>query len=144
IIGIPAEDAARISAKTGTGVEDLLERIVERIPPPSGSEEAPLQALVVDSWFDSYVGVVTLLRVMNGQITRGASIRVHSTQRRYTVDRLGVFTPRMADREELKAGEVGYLIASIRDIDAVPVGDTIVDARAEDVAPLPGFKRIQP
>ena len=144
IIGIEAKDALRISAKTGVGIEELLERIVERIPPPRGSEEAPLQALIVDSWFDSYVGVVSLVRVMNGVVRKGTKIIVHSTQRKYTVERLGVFTPRPAEREELRAGEVGFLIASIREIDAAPVGDTIVEAGAPDVPALPGFKKIQP
>ncbi|MFO7285598.1 MAG: translation elongation factor 4 [Gammaproteobacteria bacterium] len=144
IIGIEAKDALRISAKTGFGVEDLLERIVERIPPPKGSSDEPLQALIMDSWFDSYVGVVSLVRVVNGRIAKGDRIIVHSTGRRYTVDRVGVFTPRAVDRDALTAGEVGYLIASIKEIDAAPVGDTIVSADAPDVEPLPGFKRVQP
>ena len=144
IIGIEAKDALRISAKTGFGIDELLERIVERIPPPRGDEAAPLQALIIDSWFDSYVGVVSLVRVVNGVIGKRARIMVHSTQRKYTVEKLGVFTPRAAEREELRAGEVGFLVAAIREIDAAPVGDTIVDARAEGVAPLPGFKKIQP
>jgi GTP-binding protein LepA len=144
IIGIEAEDALRISAKTGQGVAELLERIVERIPAPRGSEDAPLQALIIDSWFDSYVGVVTLVRLVNGSISKGGEIQVYSTRRRHTVDRLGVFTPRMTDRTILRAGEVGFLIAAIREIDAAPVGDTIIGARADDVKPLPGFKRIQP
>jgi GTP-binding protein LepA len=144
IIGIEAKDALRISAKTGAGVDELLERIVERIPQPRGSEEAPLQALIVDSWFDSYVGVVSLVRVVNGIVRKGSKIIVHSTQRKYTVERLGVFTPRSAERQELRAGEVGFLIAAIREIDAAPVGDTIVDAAVPNVAALPGFKKIQP
>src|SRR5690554_3510838 len=144
IIGIEAKDALRISAKTGFGVEDLLERIVERIPPPKGSSENPLQALIIDSWFDSYVGVVSLVRVVNGKIAKGDRIVVHSTGRRYTVDQVGVFTPHAAERGSLTAGEVGYLIASIKEIDAAPVGDTIVSADARDVEPLPGFKRMQP
>ena len=129
---------------TGIGIEDLLERIVERIPPPRGSEDAPLQALIIDSWFDSYAGVVSLVRVVNGVIRRRARVVVHSTQRKHTVERLGVFTPRAAEREELRAGEVGFLIAAIREIDAAPVGDTIVDAQIDDVPALPGFKKIQP
>jgi len=144
IIGIEAQDAVRISAKTGFGVEDLLERIVERIPPPSGSPSNPLQALIIDSWFDSYVGVVSLVRVVNGVISKGDRIVVHSTGRRYTVDRVGVFTPRSEERDALSAGEVGYLIASIKEIDAAPVGDTIVSADQRDVPPLPGFKRVRP
>jgi GTP-binding protein LepA len=144
IIGIDAQDALRISAKTGEGVPALLNQIVRRIPPPRGKVEAPLQALIIDSWFDSYVGVVSLVRVVNGRMDLGSRIAVHSTQRRYVVDRLGVFTPRAAERESLGAGEVGYLIASIKEIDAAPVGDTIVDANVPDVAALPGFKQIQP
>jgi len=144
IIGIEAKDAVRISAKTGFGVEDLLERIVERIPPPPGSPSNPLQALIIDSWFDSYVGVVSLVRVVNGVIAKGDRIVVHSTGRRYIVDRVGVFTPRPNERESLSAGEVGYLIASIKEIDAAPVGDTIVSADQRDVPPLPGFKRVRP
>src|SRR5690606_18076364 len=144
IIGIEAQDALRISAKTGLGVEDLLERIVERIPPPKGSPSEPLQALIVDSWFDSYVGVVSLVRVVNGTISKGDRIVVHSTGRRYLVDRVGVFTPRPNERETLSAGEVGYLIASMKEIDAAPVGDTIVSSDQRDVPPLPGFKRVRP
>ena len=144
IIGIEARDALRISAKTGAGVDALLELIVQRIPPPAGSIDAPLQALIIDSWFDSYVGVVSLVRVVNGEIRRGAGVVVHSTQRRYTVDRVGVFTPHARDQEALRAGEVGYLIASMREIDAAPVGDTIVAAGADEAEPLPGFRKIQP
>jgi GTP-binding protein LepA len=145
IIGIEAKDALRISAKTGLGVEELLERIVERIPAPKGSVSAPLQALIVDSWFDSYAGVVSLVRVVNGVVSKGSKILMHSTNRKYEVERLGVFTPRPAAREQLRAGEVGFLIAAIREIDAAPVGDTIVDAKGgESTAPLPGFKKIQP
>ncbi len=144
IIGIEAADALRISAKTGAGVEEVLERIVERIPPPSGSEEAPLQALIVDSRFDNYVGVVSLIRVVNGSIRKGDRFLVCSTHRRYTVDRVGVLTPNAQERPELRAGDVGYLIAAIRDIEAAPVGDTIIDAAVADTPRLPGFKRIQP
>jgi GTP-binding protein LepA len=144
IIGIEAQDAVRISAKTGFGVEELLERLIANIPPPRGSEDASLQALIIDSWFDPYVGVVTLVRVFNGFIAKGAQVQVYSTRRRYHVDRVGVFTPRMTDRDVLHAGEVGYLIAAIKEIDAAPVGDSIVDARTENPVPLPGFKQIQP
>jgi GTP-binding protein LepA len=144
IIGIAAKDAVLISAKTGLGVDELLERIVERIPAPRGSEDAPLQALIIDSWFDSYAGVVSLVRVMNGVIRKGARIVVHSTQRKYTVEKVGVFTPRSAEREQLKAGEVGFMIAAMREINAAPVGDTIIDAGVPNIAALPGFKKIQP
>jgi GTP-binding protein LepA len=126
-------------------VPDLLEQIVTRIPPPKGSTEAALQALIIDSWFDTYVGVVSLVRVVNGTIRAGDKVVVHSTQRRYVVDRVGVFTPRATDCESLSAGGVGYLIASIKEIDAAPVGDTIVSAQQATVTPaLPGFKKIQP
>jgi GTP-binding protein LepA len=144
IIGIEAKDAVLISAKTGVGVDELLERIVERIPAPKGSVDAPLQALIIDSWFDSYAGVVSLVRVMNGVIRKDARIVVHSTQRKYSVEKVGVFTPRSAERSELKAGEVGFLIAAMREINAAPVGDTIVDAGVPNVPALPGFKKIQP
>jgi GTP-binding protein LepA len=144
IIGIEAHDAVRISAKTGLGVDELLEQIVERIPPPRGSEDAPLQALIIDSWFDSYAGVVSLVRVVNGVIRKHARIVIHSTQRKYEVEKLGVFTPRSVARDELKAGEVGFIIAAIREINAAPVGDTIVDANVPNVPALPGFNKIQP
>jgi GTP-binding protein LepA len=144
IIGIPAKDALKISAKTGFGIEELLERIVARIPPPRGSVDKPLKALIIDSWFDSYVGVVSLVRVVDGSLVPGNKILVHSTRRRYEIDRVGVFTPRATDREILSAGEVGYLIASIREIDAAPVGDTIIDNAFPDTEPLPGFKQIPP
>ena len=145
IIGIDASDARNISAKTGEGVEDLLEQIVAKIPPPVGSADEPLQALIIDSWFDSYVGVVSLLRVVNGSISGGDRIVVHSSKRRYLVDRVGVFTPRATDCDTLTAGSVGYLIGSIKEIDAAPVGDTIISAtEADTTAALPGFKKIQP
>jgi GTP-binding protein LepA len=144
IIGIEARDALLISAKTGLGVPELLERIVARVPAPRGNPNAPLKALIMDSWFDSYVGVVSLVRVVDGSIAKGARIVVRSTERRYTVDRVGVFTPRQTDRAELRSGEVGYLIASIKEIDAAPVGDTIFDANDGASLPLPGFKQIQP
>jgi GTP-binding protein LepA len=144
IIGIAARDAVLISAKTGLGVDELLERIVERIPAPKGSVDAPLQALIIDSWFDSYAGVVSLVRVMNGVIRKDARIVVHSTQRKWTVEKVGVFTPRSSERQELRAGEVGFLIAAMREINAAPVGDTIVDAGVPNVPALPGFKKIQP
>jgi GTP-binding protein LepA len=144
IIGIDASEALRISAKTGEGVPALLNQIVRRIPAPAGKVDAPLQALIIDSWFDSYVGVVSLVRVVNGRIDVGSRVVVHSTGRRYLVDRVGVFTPHATEKESLGAGEVGYLIASIKEIDAAPVGDTIVAASTPDVPPLPGFKQIQP
>src|ERR1700694_3436171 len=144
IIGIDAQHAVCVSAKTGEGVPDLLEAIIARIPPPQGDPEAPVQALIVDSWFDNYVGVVSLVRVVNGVLRRGDKIRVMSTGRPHTIDKLGRFTPKSLALETLSAGEVGFVIAGIREIDGAPVGDTItLDARPCE-APLPGFKQIQP
>jgi len=144
IIGIDATDAVRVSAKTGEGVPELLEEIVRRFPPPKGDPDAPLQALIVDSWFDNYVGVVSLVRVVNGRLARGEKIRVMSTGRSHYVDKLGRFTPKSVELETLSAGEVGFILAGIREIDGAPVGDTItLDARPCET-PLPGFKQIQP
>ncbi|HEX7011915.1 MAG TPA: translation elongation factor 4, partial [Steroidobacteraceae bacterium] len=144
IIGIEAKDAVRVSAKTGENVPELLEELVRRIPPPKGDPEAPLQALIIDSWFDNYVGVVSLVRVMNGSISVGSKIRVWSTGRAYTVDKLGRFTPKSVSSETLETGEVGFVIAGIKDINGAPVGDTItLDARPCS-EPLAGFKRVQP
>lgn len=144
IIGIEASDALRVSAKTGEGVADLLEELVRRVPPPKGDPDAPLQALIIDSWFDNYVGVVSLVRVMNGSLKTGAKIRVWSTGRAHTVDKLGRFTPKSLTTESLETGEVGFVIAGIKEINGAPVGDTItLDARPSS-APLAGFKQVQP
>ena len=144
IIGIPAQDAVRVSAKTGEGVPDLLEAIVHRIPAPKGDTEAPLQALIVDSWFDNYLGVVSLVRVVNGTMKPGDKIRVMSTGRAHEIDRIGRFTPKPVSLPSLSAGEVGFMVAGIKEINGAPVGDTItLDARPAD-APLPGFKQVQP
>ena len=144
IIGIEASDALRVSAKTGEGVADLLEELVRRVPPPKGDPDAPLQALIIDSWFDNYVGVVSLVRVMNGSLKTGAKIRVWSTGRAHTVDKLGRFTPKSLATESLETGEVGFVIAGIKEINGAPVGDTItLDARPSS-APLAGFKQVQP
>jgi GTP-binding protein LepA len=144
IIGIEASDAVRCSAKTGEGVPDLLEELVRRIPPPKGDPEAPLQALIIDSWFDNYVGVVSLVRVMNGSLKTGQKIRVWTTGRAHQIDKLGRFTPKSRPSDTLLTGEVGFVIAGIKEIDGAPVGDTItLDNRPCD-APLEGFKQIQP
>jgi GTP-binding protein LepA len=144
IIGIEATDAVRVSAKTGEGVPELLEAIIHRIPAPRGDPEAPLQALIIDSWFDNYAGVVSLVRVVNGTVRRGEKIRLMSSGRTFYVDRLGRFTPKSLSLESLAAGEVGFLVAGIKQIDGAPVGDTItLDARPCR-SPLPGFKQIQP
>ncbi|MEC7803467.1 MAG: translation elongation factor 4, partial [Pseudomonadota bacterium] len=144
VIGLDAKDAALVSAKTGQGVRELLDNIVDSIPPPSGDPAGPLQALIIDSWFDSYVGVVSLIRVINGELQLSKRITVMSTGRSHVVNDLGVFTPKPEQRDVLGAGEVGYMIAGIKEIDGAPVGDTItlnVDACAE---PLPGFQAIKP
>jgi len=144
IIGIDAQEAVLVSAKTGQNVDALLEAIVARIPPPKGSVEAPLQALIIDSWFDNYVGVVSLVRVMNGRLKRGQKIRMWSTGRAHECQRLGRFTPKRLDGDELSAGEVGFIIAGIKEIDGAPVGDTITLESNQCAEALPGFKRIQP
>ncbi len=144
IIGIEAEDALLVSAKTGLGVPELLEELIKRIPPPKGDPDAPLQALIIDSWFDSYVGVVSLVRVMNGSLKLGDKIRVWSTGRSHQVDKLGCFTPKSLSKPELLTGEVGFVIAGIKEIDGAPVGDTITQEGNLCAAPLAGFKQIQP
>jgi GTP-binding protein LepA len=144
IIGIDATDAVRVSAKTGENVPELLEALIKRIPAPKGDPEAPSQALIIDSWFDNYVGVVSLVRVMNGSLKTGDKIRVFSTGRSHQVDRLGRFTPKPIVQQNLPTGDVGFVVAGIKEIDGAPVGDTItLDGRAAEV-PLPGFKQIKP
>jgi len=144
IIGIEAQGAARVSAKTGQGVPELLEQLVAVIPPPKGRHDAPLQALIIDSWFDNYVGVVSLVRVVNGSLRKGAKFTVMSTNRSYNADRVGSFTPKMTDREILDTGEVGFVIAAIKDIDGAPVGDTLTGTSNPCTKALPGFKQVQP
>jgi GTP-binding protein LepA len=144
IIGIEAHDAIHVSAKTGLGVPELLEQIVEVIPPPGGEPDGPLQALIIDSWFDNYVGVVSLVRVVNGSLAKGSKIKVMSTGISYNADRIGVFTPKMEDRKVLETGEVGFVIAAIKDIYGAPVGDTLTTAKNPCETPLPDFKQVQP
>jgi GTP-binding protein LepA len=144
IIGIDAQDAINVSAKTGKGVPELLDAIVKRIPPPVGDPDAPLQALIIDSWFDNYVGVVSLVRVVNGSLPKRGRITVMSTGDSYLADRVGCFTPKMQDRDELCTGQVGYVIAGIKDIYGAPVGDTLTLTRQPCEKPLPGFKQVQP
>jgi len=144
VIGLEALDAVRVSAKTGVGVIDLLERLVEQVPPPQGDPDAPTQALIVDSWFDQYVGVVSLVRVFQGRLKPGEKIRMMSTGRAYQVDSVGVFTPHRESRQSLEVGEVGFLIAGIKDIDATKVGDTITSASNPAPEMLPGFREVRP
>ena len=144
VIGIEAQHAVRISAKTGEGVPELLEALIREIPAPEGDPDGPLQALIIDSWFDNYVGVVSLVRVVNGSLMKGEKFKVMSTGNTYIVDRVGSFTPKMEDRGELKTGEVGFVIAGIKDIYGAPVGDTLTLAKNSCEAPLSGFKQVQP
>jgi GTP-binding protein LepA len=144
IIGIDAEDAVLASAKTGVGVQDILEEVIRRIPPPRGNLDAPLKVLIVDSWFDNYVGVVSLVRVVDGRMSRRDKVRVMSTGRHFQVEKLGVFTPKPLERNELVAGDVGFLVAGIKDIDGAPVGDTLTLVNEPAAEALPGFKMVQP
>ena len=144
IIGIDASDALHISAKTGAGIEDLLESLIDKIPAPSGDGNAPLQALIIDSWFDSYVGVITLVRIVNGTLSRRDKIQFVSTGRVFQADTVGVFTPKRESRERLKTGEVGFIIAGVKEIDAARVGDTVTLANNPTSEPLPGFVEVQP
>jgi GTP-binding protein LepA len=144
IIGISADDAVRVSAKTGEGVPELLEALIRRIPAPKGDPTAPLQALIVDSWFDNYVGVVSLVRVVNGTLKVGDKFRVMSTGRSHTADKLGRFMPKSVPQLQLAAGQVGFVMAGIKEIDGAPVGDTITLEHRQATQALPGFRRIKP
>ncbi|MGV6987855.1 translation elongation factor 4 [Testudinibacter sp. P80/BLE/0925] len=144
IVGIEAADAVRCSAKTGVGIEDVLEVIVKEIPPPEGDPNAPLQALIIDSWFDNYLGVVSLVRIKNGTLKKNDKIKVMSTGISYGVDRLGIFTPKQVDTTELKCGEVGWIVCGIKDILGAPVGDTLTLQHKSAELPLPGFKKVKP
>ncbi|MDP5071871.1 MAG: translation elongation factor 4, partial [Congregibacter sp.] len=144
IIGIDATEACLVSAKSGMGVEDALEYLVKHIPPPQGDRDAPLQALIIDSWFDNYLGVVSLVRVKHGVLTRRDRIVTKSTGKQHQVDGVGIFTPKREARDRLQAGEVGYVVAGIKDILGAPVGDTLVHAKTPNVPSLPGFKKIKP
>jgi GTP-binding protein LepA len=144
IIGLDATDAIHVSAKTGEGVRELLESLVQRIPAPAAPEDDKLRALIIDSWFDNYLGVVSLVRVMSGRIARGGKIVVMSTGTRFQVEKVGVFTPKRKDLQALGSGEVGYVVAGIKDIGGAPVGDTLTDAAAPATVALPGFKQVRP
>lgn len=144
IIGLDAQDAIRVSAKSGLGVNDVLEALVANIPPPKGDVHAPLQALIIDSWFESYLGVVSLVRIVNGAIRKGDKMRVMSTGRAYEVDQVGIFTPKRTKLDALYAGEVGYVVAGIKEIQGAPVGDTLTLDRNPADKVLPGFQRVKP
>jgi GTP-binding protein LepA len=144
IIGISATDACQVSAKSGMGIEEALEYLVEHIPPPEGSREAPLQALIIDSWFDNYLGVVSLVRVKAGILRKRDKIVAKTLGKSHQVDSLGIFTPKRVEQAELRAGEVGFIVAGIKDIHGAPVGDTLIHAKDLDVPALPGFKQVKP
>jgi len=144
IIGIVAEDAIRASAKTGEGIDDILEAVIARVPPPQGDRDAPLQALLIDSWFDNYVGVVMLVRVMQGTLKPRDKILLMASGASYICEQVGVFTPRSAARDELAAGEVGFITAGIKELKAAMVGDTVTSAARPAKAALPGFKEVKP
>ena len=144
IVGIDAMDAVRCSAKTGLGVDDVLEEIVKRIPAPEGDPDAPLQALIIDSWFDDYLGVVSLVRIKNGSLKKNDKIKVMSTGQTWGVDRLGISTPKQKDTSALNCGEVGWVVCGIKDIHGAPVGDTLTLAKNGAENALPGFKKVKP
>ena len=144
IIGIDATDACKVSAKSGMGIDDALERIVRDIPPPQGDTEAPLQALIIDSWFDNYLGVVSLVRVLQGRLKVRDKVMAMSQERVHIVDQVGIFTPKRHPTKSLAAGEVGFVVAGIKDIQGAPVGDTLTHAKQQGIEPLPGFKQLQP
>ncbi|MEL0636045.1 translation elongation factor 4 [Marinomonas sp. TI.3.20] len=144
IIGIDAVDAVTCSAKTGVGVDDVLERLVATIPPPEGDIDAPLQALIIDSWFDNYLGVVSLVRIKEGTLRKKDKIFIKSTKQTHLVDMAGIFTPKRKETGVLKAGEVGYVVAGIKDIHGAPVGDTITHSTTPNVPQLAGFKKVKP
>ena len=144
VIGIPADEACQISAKTGLNVESVLEQLVHKIPPPDGDENGALQALIIDSWFDNYQGVVSLVRIVNGSLRRKQKITVMSTGKSFLVEKLGVYTPKQTEKQQLNTGEVGFIIAGIKDIFGAPVGDTITLTDRPAAAALPGFEKVQP
>jgi len=144
IIGIEARNALCISAKTGQGIADVLESLVHGIPCPRGNPDAPLKALIIDSWFDNYLGIVSLIRVVDGSIGKGEKIRLMSTGRQHQVEQVGVFTPKQVVRSRIAAGDVGFFVAGIKDVHGAPVGDTVTLAKDGATTPLPGFKTMQP
>ena len=144
MIGINADSSPLVSAKTGEGIEGLLDMLITDIPSPEGDPDAPLQALIIDSWFDSYLGVVSLVRIKNGSIKTGQKFKIYSTGQSHNADEIGIFSPKKIKRDILSAGEVGYLVAGIKNIKGAPVGDTIVQSGDEVTIALPGFKKVNP
>ena len=144
VVGVEAHDAVHASAKSGIGIEEILEQIVEKIPAPEGDLDAPIKALIIDSWFDNYLGVVSLIRVIDGEIKPKTKIKIFSNKNEHLVDEVGIFTPKSVERDSLSAGEVGFVIAGIKDLESTKVGDTITLAKNKADEALPGFKEIQP
>ncbi len=144
VIGIPADDALKISAKTGIGVEAVLDQLIQKIPPPAGKEDGALQALIIDSWFDNYLGVVSLVRIVNGSLRKKQKITVMSTGKSFYAEKLGVYTPKQLEKQQLNTGEVGFIVAGIKDIFGAPVGDTITSTDNPATEVLPGFEQVQP
>lgn len=144
MIGVPADEAVSASAKTGVGIVEILEKVIREIPPPAGDSQNPLKALIFDSWFDSYLGVVVLLRLMEGKIRKGMKVKFVSTSREYEVHKLGVFSPHPREMETLEAGEVGFMTASIKSVHETRIGDTVMDGERPADQPLPGFKEVKP
>ena len=144
MIGLDSDQAPLVSAKSGKGIEDLLEMLVKKIPPPKGNPNGDLQALIIDSWFDAYLGVVALIRIINGSLKTGEKFRVHTSGQSYKVDELGIFSPKKLIKDKLSTGEVGYLVSGIKDIKGAPVGDTLISADKPSTEALPGFKKVTP
>ena len=144
IIGLEAKDAPLVSAKTGEGIDILLNHIVEKIPPPAQTLSEQFKAMIIDSWFDAYLGVVSLVKVIDGSLNTGQKIRIHSTGQSFTVDEVGIFTPKKTAKMFLNAGQVGYMVAGVKDILGAPVGDTIIDSADRESNALPGFQKVSP
>ena len=144
MIGLDAIEAPMVSAKTGVGIDELLSSLVESIPSPKGNLDGQLKSLIIDSWFDSYLGVVSLIKIIDGSIQKGQKIKIFSTGQTFTVDQVGIFTPKKTEMDQLSAGQVGYMVAGIKDIYGAPVGDTIIESKDESTLPLPGFKKVLP
>lgn len=144
IIGIDASDAICVSAKDGTGLTDLLDLVVRDIPPPKDKSDDPLQALIIDSWYDNFLGVVSLIRVFSGSLKRGEKFIVKSTGQMFTADTLGIFTPKKSEKQQLSSGQVGFLVANVKELKSVPVGDTVISAKLPATKALDGFEKVQP
>lgn len=144
IIGIDATDAICVSAKDGTGLTDLLDRVVRDVPPPDDTSESSLQALIVDSWYDNFLGVISLIRIFNGTLKKGEKFIVKSNGHTFTAETLGIFTPKKKEKQQLSSGDVGFLVANVKELKSVPVGDTLISSKAPDTKALDGFEKVQP